>query len=54
MDPTEPYTSISVLLGDESTSFNGNVGGSIPPATQNGNIYSIPVDEEEGEDFGDY
>lgn len=42
MDPSAPYTDITVLLGDESASFMGNVGGggSVPPAIQNGNLYS--------------
>lgn len=39
MDPTAPYTDISVLLGDESSSFR-KVSGSIPPMAQNGNLYS--------------
>jgi hypothetical protein len=47
MDPAEPYTSISVLLGDESSIFMGNVGGSTPPAMQNGNLYTLVENDVE-------
>jgi hypothetical protein len=40
MDPSEPSSSIAVLLGDESSVFMGNVAGSIPPAMLNGNLYT--------------
>lgn len=54
MDPTEPYTSITVLLGDESAKFMGNVAGSLPPAAQNGNLYTLDDagDSEEDESEG--
>lgn len=47
MDPGEPYTAISVLMGDEADPFMGNIAGSIPPAAQNGNIYLFEDSAEE-------
>jgi hypothetical protein len=42
MDPTAAYTSITVLMGDESAVFMGNVAGSIPPSALNGNLRTPP------------
>ena len=46
MDPSEPYTSIKVLLGDETSVFMGSMGGSPPPAMRNGNLYTSPENKE--------
>mmetsp|Transcript_25399 Transcript_25399/g.37451 ORF Transcript_25399/g.37451 Transcript_25399/m.37451 type:complete len:769 (+) Transcript_25399:116-2422(+) len=40
MDTTEPYTSIIVLVGDESRTFRWNVAGDTPPYALNGLIHT--------------
>lgn len=42
MNIAEPYTSISVLAGDDSVTYHGNTGGYSPPTSNNGNIYDTP------------
>ena len=53
MDPAEPYTSISVLLGAEGDSYIGNIAGSPPPAARNGNLYTLEEEGEGEEEEGD-
>jgi hypothetical protein len=38
MNPSESYDKIIVLLGDEKLTFQGNVIGTTPPITRNGNV----------------